>query len=148
MQGSGVVVFTANKVNGPWTRQAGHADINCQNASSLKCQTTRAVAGQQLERAIVPAQGFSINSIRTADGTVQHLWLGDRWLQGSKNNPNCTNVCSHPATAKQQARDCIAGQPEYRVGRDPMYWNPLEFETDGMLRQLRWRDSFELQLPD
>lgn len=34
--GSGVVVFTAPSIEGPWTRQA-HGDVNCANATAPIC---------------------------------------------------------------------------------------------------------------
>jgi hypothetical protein len=142
-EGSGVVVFTAGDVAGPWMRQTGPSDVNCRNSSSPICPgSAYAPSKDSLDNAIIPAQGFSINEITTADGGTEWIWIGDRWLQGPGNNPECTNLCNKPAP-----QACIAGQPNYRVGRDPTYWTPLEFDAAGKVLPLYWRDSFELNLP-
>lgn len=117
-EGSGVVVFTAKSVSGPWTRQAGpHSDVNCKNASSAICPGSAFFPSKNsFDNPIIPAQGFSINAIQLANGSTAWVWIGDRWLQGPGNNASCTNLCYKPAPEA-----CVAGQPGYRVGRDPTY---------------------------
>lgn len=118
-EGSGMAVFTATAVIGPWVRQTGpHADANCRNSTAAICPGSAYYpSANPADNAIVPAQGFSINTIETADGETEYVWMGDRWLQGPGNNPKCTNLCYNPPPAA-----CVAGQPDYRVGRDPTYW--------------------------
>ena len=142
-EGSGMTVFTAPKASGPWTRQPGpHSDPNCKNASAPICPGSAYFPSKNpLDNAIIPAQGFSINALQLANGSTTWIWIGDRWLQGPGNNASCTNLCYKPAPEA-----CLAGQPDYRVGRDPTYWTPLEFDGDGRVLPLYWRDSFELSV--
>ena len=116
-EGSGVGVFTAGSVSGPWVWQTGPSDVNCRNSSAPICPGSSYAPLKDLaDNAVIPAQGFSINEITTADGGSEWVWIGDRWVQGPGNNPKCTNLCNSPAP-----NACVGGQPEYRVGRDPTY---------------------------
>ena len=86
--GSGVVVFSAPSIAGPWTRQ-GH-DINCQTDSIDVCGKYGAVVTPA--NLTIAAQGIGMSVIHTATGPV-HLWSGERWLSAPFNNPTCQDEC-------------------------------------------------------
>ena len=75
-------------------------------------------AGMGPADSIIPAQQAQIATIPARDGPL-YLWIGDRW---------------------QSAPDGIKGH-------DFQYWSsPLEFDADGMIKQLEWHDTWSLRL--
>eukprot|EP00039_Didymoeca_costata_P016787 m.305677 g.305677 ORF g.305677 m.305677 type:complete len:391 (+) comp16450_c0_seq16:183-1355(+) len=149
-EGSGLVVFQAKNISGPWIRQPKpYSNVNCRNKNVSVCRGRGLYPSKPtINNPTIPAQGYSITAIPkkpTADGEVemQYLWMANRWLQGSGNNGTCTNLCD-----KSAPEACTTqGQPEYRVGRDPTYWALLDFDDDGNVLPLVWQDSFEIELP-
>ncbi len=142
-EGSGLVVFTAPDITGPWTRQTPpYSDVNCRNESAPICPGSAfRPEPNPIQNPTIPAQGYTISQIRTRDGNTQFVWMGNRWLQGPGNNPECTNLCTRPAPEA-----CTTEQPLYRVGRDPVYMSPLQFDDAGRILPLQWQDSFELDV--
>jgi hypothetical protein len=44
--------------------------------------------------------------------------------------------------------DRWGSRPDSIKGHDFQYWSsPLEFEADGMIKQLHWEDSWQMGLP-
>jgi hypothetical protein len=67
---------------------------------------------------IIAAQQAQIATIPGKNGPL-YLWIGDRW---------------------QSAPDGI-------MGHDFQYWSsPLEFDGDGMIKQLHWQDAWPVTL--
>lgn len=131
-QGAGLVVFTAPAVTGPWSRQKTHPDINCPRADVDICRGDAFTTGNFT----IPAQGYTVSQIQTQKGT-SFLWMGNRWLSGPHNNPECKNLCKGPACK----------QPGYFVGQDDIYWAPLHFDQhSGSILPLQFVNEFSLDL--
>lgn len=133
--GSGVVVFTATDIKGPWTRR-GH-DLNCGNTTTDVCGAYGARVAGDLT---IAAQGISVSTLHTAgNGTVQ-LWSGERWLSAPHNNPSCPDEC------RPEAGVC-AEPADYVKGHGFEYWVPLEYGADGeVLPFAPFVDEFTLVL--
>lgn len=138
-EGSGLVVFTAPSVLGPWTRQSPWGDVNCEGGEGPGVDICPGDAFST-GNFTVPMQGYSINRIGN-----ETVWLGNRWLQGTGNNPECSNLCGSGEGGSSAVCSAEA-QPDYRVAQDPTYWAPLSFNTDGSIGLLRWKDAFDVQL--
>ena len=69
------MVFTAPSISGPWTRQASpQADVNCRNTTVSICPgTAYAPEPSPANNPTIPAQGYSVNAIPTADGDTARL---------------------------------------------------------------------------
>ena len=94
----------------------GNINIKADHVRDLPSPWTK--TGHGRPDTIIKAQQTHIATIPTARGIV-HLWMGDRW------------------------HSC----PDGIKGHDFQYWSsPLEFEDDGMVRQLRWEDQWKLDL--
>ena len=90
---------------------------------------------------IINAQGFSISTLKNGtSGEDVYIWLGQRWMSGPFNNPECSSLCS--AAAGSCAQD-----PRYSAGNDFVYLIPLEFTEDGAVKQFApFVDDFLLEL--
>jgi hypothetical protein len=136
--GSGWVVHAAPSPRGPWTRQA--RDANCALAAA------DAVCGGYGERAgdpiTVAAQGIGLSLIPLADGSVAHLWSGERWLSAPFNNPTCPDEC-------QKQTGACADDPRYVKGHGFSYLIPLAFAADGAVEQFApFVDEFTLDVAE
>lgn len=147
-EGAGLVIFRAPTIAGPWVRQpVPLADVNCKNNNVTICPGSAFFPSPNpINNPRIPAQGFSVNAIPSSDPTAepQLVWMANRWLQGEGNNPKCDNVCYKPVPEACTTQ----GQPDYRVGRDPTYWAPVEFDEQGHVLPMVWRDSFDLDIPE
>lgn len=173
-EGSGAVVYTAENVAGPWTKQSN--DVNCnlpkistlslpppvpsgdrmlaaapepalgRGGSSRICAGMPAPAGlpdgpRPTGHIIINAQGFSISTLMSSTGEPIFLWLGQRWMSGPNNNPNCTTLCVGATGACSQ-------DPRYSAGNDFTYLIPLAFEPNGAIKTFApFVDEFALDLP-
>jgi hypothetical protein len=122
--GSGVVVYSAPSIRGPWTRQP--LDVNCARRDAGD------VCGGYGDRSgdpiTVNAQGIGLSLIPLADGSVAQLWHGERWLSAPDNDPTCPDECQ-PQTGKCQ------DLPGYVKGHGSAYWIPLAYGSDGSVQQ-------------
>eukprot|EP00927_Polykrikos_kofoidii_P051741 TRINITY_DN45532_c0_g1_i1.p2 TRINITY_DN45532_c0_g1~~TRINITY_DN45532_c0_g1_i1.p2 ORF type:complete len:395 (+),score=73.52 TRINITY_DN45532_c0_g1_i1:71-1255(+) len=124
--GSGIGVYTAPAPLGPWTY---HYNIGCggeeprpgcgcgmQDQNVKDCPNLQGVATTK-------AQQNFVFPVKTADGTMQYIWTGDRWESSSDG---------------------------YK-GHDLQYWAPLSWVRDeesglDLPQRLTWIDSFEIEL--
>jgi hypothetical protein len=139
--GSGLAVYTAASMLGPWTLQSNRSDINCGAADVAICG---GFGARQVGRSeiVINAQWWSVNLIPLADGSTAYLLNGRRWLSGEGNNGACDDMCDndgHPFAP------CV--NPGYELRNDLDVWYPLEFGEDGSVLPLRTLDSFTLDLP-
>jgi hypothetical protein len=95
----------------------GNINIKSDNTRNLPKTWTSPGTGRP--DCIIKAQGKHVAALPTLSGTI-FLWIGDRWgssLDGIK-------------------------------GHDFQYWSSLlQFESDGMITQLKWEDQWTLELP-
>lgn len=141
--GSGVVVFTASHIQGPWTRQPVHSDLNCRNASQPICGGghMRSTAAKY----VFDAQWWSASAITLGNGGTQRLLFGRRWLSGPHVPDGCHDICGN----RGKPELCQRGGAKYLLKTDYSVWYPLEFEpATGALAPFREMPSFELELPD
>ena len=92
--GGGVVVFTAPSIEGPWTRQAVNADVNCANATATICGGFGARTTNR-DQLVYNAQWWGPSFIPLKNGTTQVIYTGRRWLSGFANNPDCDDMCGN-----------------------------------------------------
>ena len=137
--GSGLAVYIAASVLGPWALQP-HSDINCAADVPL-CGSfgARQVDRQDL---VFNAQWWSVSKIPTAGGGEAFILSGRRWLSGAGNNAACDDMCDNDG---RPFAPCVnAG---YKLRDDCDVWYPLEFDAGGDVLPLRPLDSFTLDLP-
>ena len=145
-EGGGQVVFTAHSVEGPWKRQAPHADVNCRNSSALIC------GGYGLRRnnykdLVYHAQWWGPSFIPLANGETQILLLGRRWLSGPNLPHGCFDICSNgPPLGHGDKSACQAGGQHYKMRSDKSVWYPLEFAADGSILPFKQTPSYTLEL--
>eukprot|EP00038_Savillea_parva_P010595 m.191387 g.191387 ORF g.191387 m.191387 type:complete len:380 (-) comp18323_c0_seq1:39-1178(-) len=141
-EGGGQVVYSAPKVSGPWTRQAPHADINC-DASLEICGGFGKRAGQ-VNDLVYHAQWWGPSFIPLADGSTQVMYLGRRWLSGPNVPSGCHDICGN----RGDPAACQAGGANYEFKSDYSVWYPLEFDNaTGNIATMRPLSSFTLELP-
>ena len=141
-QGSGIVVFSAPSVLGPWSRQRGHADINCRNASAPICGGYGARKGQDTQL-VFHAQWWGASRIPLADGTSVLLFNGRRWLSGPNVPVGCHDICGNGGKPAL----CETGGDRYFLKTDLSVWYPLKFSPDGSILPMQPLDNFTLDLP-
>lgn len=129
--GGGIVVFTAPRIDGPWTRQAPWGDVNCQEAAQICPDQSHLVFN---------AQWWGVSLIPTLPATT-YMFTGKRWLSGPDNPPACSDMCSNGGDPGA----CTA--PDYYLRSDFSVWYPLEFEADGSVSPLHALPNFTLALP-
>ena len=123
--GSGAIVFTAQNLTGPWTRQP--LDANCAEEQPV-CDGTHAE---------IHAQGLGLSIIGDT-----YLWQGERWLSGAHNPAECPSLCAAPTGV-------CAQPPDYIKGADFSYWVPLAFSENGTVGHFgSFVDEFQLDLPE
>ena len=114
--GSGARVYTAEAPLGPYTYRG---NINRRGADPRRIPSldndTKPGAGRC--DVIIPAQQRRIVPLATPEGTSFH-WVGDRW---------------------ESADDGIKGHDFIYIS------GPLQFDADGMIRQLAWENSWSLE---
>jgi hypothetical protein len=94
-------------------------NINVQAGSTRDLPRTWTSPGTGRNDCIITAQGKHVAAVPTPSGVV-FLWMGDRW-----------------GTA-----------PDGVKGHDFQYWSsPFQFESDGMIKQMKWEDQWTLELP-
>ena len=133
-QGSGMYVFTAPHPMGPWTQQgASDNDLGC-GAEGTHNPTPAQAHTLPLTAEVTPGQGCNyggavaastsraqqnfVVQVPAADGTMQYVWTGDRWMQA----------------------------PDGVKGHEPQYWTVLEFDAQGRILPLRWQDNVTISL--
>jgi len=139
--GSGLAVYQASSMLGPWALQATHSDINCPAADVPICG---AFGARQVGRVdiVFNAQWWSVSLIPTAGGGVAYLLNGRRWLSGVGNNASCDDMCDnngHPFSP------CV--NENYYLRNDLDVWYPLDFDEAGNILPLHPLDSFTIDLP-
>lgn len=93
-------------------------NINIASDTTRGLPTTWTWPGSGRPDTIIKAQGKHIANLPTPSGTA-FIWIGDRW----------------------------GSAPDGIKGHDFQYWSsPLQFEPDGMIKQLQWEDSWTLAL--
>ena len=142
--GGGVVVFTAPSIEGPWTRQAVNADVNCANATATICGGFGARTTNR-DQLVYNAQWWGPSFIPLKNGTTQVLYTGRRWLSGFANNPDCDDMCGNGGGSGGTA-SCET--PSYLLRSDLDVWHPLSFDADGSVVPFTALATFELELPD
>lgn len=140
--GGGIVVFSAPSVSGPWTRQAPHSDVNCNNANATICGGFGRRAGQASEL-VFDAQWWGPSFIPLASGDTAIVFVGRRWLSGENNPAGCHDICGNRGNPKA----CLSSQ--YELRSDLSVWYPLEFddENGGAILPMRPLPMFTLDLP-
>ena len=136
--GSGLAVYSAPSILGPWALQKG--DINCNDTSVDICGAFGArTAGEG--GILWRAQWWSVSAIPLAGGGGPALLLnGRRWLSGEGNDPACGDMCGNQGNSAP----CVnAG---YELRKDFDVWLPLEFDGEGNVLPLRHLDNFTLDL--
>ena len=94
-------------------------NITLQGLGARDVPISWTLPGSGRPNCIVKAQQTHVAVLPAGTGTV-YLWMGDRW--GSR--------------------------PDGIKGHDFQYWSsPLQFDDDGMVKQLRWEDQWTLRLP-
>ena len=138
--GSGLAVYTAASVLGPWALQAGRSDINC-GADVAICG---GFGARQVGRSdiVINAQWWSVSLVPLAGGGTAYLLNGRRWLSGAGNNAGCDDMCDNDG---RPFAPCV--NPAYQLRNDLDVWYPLEFDAAGNVLPLRQLDSFTLELP-
>ena len=146
-EGSGLVVFTASSVHGPWVRQHPHGDVNCRDASADACGGYGKRSGN-LNDLVYHAQwwGPSFIPVVRENNTlsIAVLFSGRRWLSGPNVPAGCNDICGN----KGKPDLCLNGGGAYQLRTDLSVWYPLEFDpTSGAVLPLKPLPSFELHLP-
>jgi hypothetical protein len=138
--GSGLAIYTATSISGPWTLQSPHSDVNCKNETVPVCGAfgARTVGRDDI---VFNAQWWSVNLIPTVGGTA-YLLNGRRWLSGAGNNAECDDMCNNGG----DFAPCI--NPDYELRSDFDVWYPLEFDAEGTVLALRPLPNFTLDLAD
>jgi len=132
--GSGVVVYSASSLSGPWVRQP--YDVNCQANKSI-CGGYGERVGDPLT---ITAQGIGLSLIPTVQNGIAIVWHGERWLSAPHNNPSCPDEC-RPETG------ICAEPPNYVKGYGYSYWIPIQFDSKGNVLPFQpFVDSFQLDL--
>jgi hypothetical protein len=136
--GSGLAVYSAPSILGPWALQRG--DVNCNDTAVEICGAfgARTAGASDITW---DAQWWSVSTIPLADGGSALLLNGRRWLSGEGNNPECGDLCGnngHNAPCVNEA---------YELRKDYDVWLPLEFDAAGSVLPLRPLSSFTLDLP-
>jgi hypothetical protein len=141
--GTGVVVFTAESISGPWTRQSPWGDINCANTTAQICG---GYAARTFDRSLLVynAQWFAVSLIPTVGGGMAYLLMGRRWLSGPNNPPGCDDLCGN--SGKPSACSS-ASAPGYLLRTDFDVWYPLQFNDDGSIVPIAPLPIFTLDLP-
>jgi hypothetical protein len=94
-------------------------NINVKSEQVHNVPTSWTYPGSGRPDCIIKAQGKHVAELPTSSG-VAFLWIGDRW---------------HSA-------------PDGIKGHDFQYWSsPLQFDQDGMIKQLKWEDQWIFELP-
>jgi len=134
--GSGVVVYSAKNITGPWTRQS--TDVNCDTKNNPVCGKYGArITSDSL---IIDAQIITVSTLKASDGSSVYLWAGERWLSAPNNNPTCPDEC-RPETGICQE------PPTYVKGHGYAYWYSLEFGANGEVKTFQpFVNSFQLDL--
>lgn len=134
--GSGVVVYSAPSIRGPWVRQP--LDVNCN--STVPGDICGAYGDRVTDDITVAAQGIGLSRIPLAGGGEALLWHGERWLSARGNNPQCPDEC-RPETG-------ICAEPEdYVKGEGYSYWVPLSFDASGNVKKFElFVDAFSLDV--
>jgi len=95
----------------------GNINLKADNPRDLPSPWTPPGTGRA--DSIIKAQGKHVAAVPTPGG-MAFLWIGDRW----------------------------STRPDGLKGHDFQYWSsPLQFESDGMLQQMKWEDQWMLELP-
>lgn len=116
--GSGARVYTAADPLGPYAYRGNINRKGPADPREIESVDHDTEPGAGRSDVIIPAQQRRIAILPTPDGPA-HIWIGDRW---------------------ESADDGIKGH-------DYTYWSsPLAFEEDGMIRKLRWEDSWEIEI--
>jgi len=137
--GSGLAVYTAASVRGPWALQA-HSDINCAADAPL----CGAFGARQVDRAdlVFNAQWWSVSTIPLAGGGSAYILSGRRWLSGAGNDAGCDDMCNNDG---RSMAPCVNAKYQLRDDFDVLY--PLQFADDGSVLPLHPLPSFTLDLP-
>ena len=138
--GSGIVVYRAPTLHGPWTRQAG--DLNCDVEAGDPTKICGGYGDRSGDPIRIAAQGIGLSLIPLADGTTAYLWHGERWLSAPSANPSCPDEC--------RPEEGICAEPDtYVKGHGFSYWIPLRFDADGNVAPLdKFVDAFTLDIAD
>jgi hypothetical protein len=142
------VIFTAKAVQGPWTRQRPHADINCRNASAAVCggYSLRDASYRDL---VYHAQWWGPSFIPLASGDSQVLLLGRRWLSGPNLPAGCYDICGNGAPLGHGDKAaCQRGGERYEMRSDSSVWYPLRFAADGSIYPIVRVPNYTMELPD
>ena len=141
--GGGVVVFTASNISGPWVRQAYNPDVNCRNAEAEKC--TGDPGSPTRGDLVYNAQFWGPASIPLANGTVQVVYLGRRWLSGFGNNIECDDMCGNGGG---QGGPASCESPAYLLRTDFSVFHPLTFTANGSVAPFTPLASWTIDIPD
>lgn len=143
--GSGLAVYQAPSIAGPWTLQSGaaevHSDINCAARGVPICG---GFGARQVDRGAIVwnAQWWSVSQIPLRGGGLAYLLNGRRWLSGAGNNASCDDMCYNDG---RPFAPCV--NPGYELRMDLDVWYPLEFDGKGNILPLHPLDSFTMDLP-
>lgn len=140
--GSGVVVFSADHIHGPWTRQTTHGDLNCRNSSQSICGGHMRSTSAEY---VYNAQWWSASSLTLSSGASQSIMFGRRWLSGPNVPAGCHDICGN----RGKPELCVKGGGDYLLKTDLSVWYPLEFDgATGEVAPFRELPRFTLDLPD
>lgn len=115
LYGGGVAVLRAAHPLGPWALQSDAVDPGC---AMLRQSTCFEMGPGAVCNPVTQAQQNYVAAVPLADGSVGHVWTGDRWQQS----------------------------PDGAYDQQPQTWLPLGFDADGSVQQLQWVDEFTLDV--
>mmetsp|Transcript_3805 Transcript_3805/g.5771 ORF Transcript_3805/g.5771 Transcript_3805/m.5771 type:complete len:245 (+) Transcript_3805:284-1018(+) len=136
LQGSGIIVHTSKSPMGPWVKQKT-PDLACRDPVFLNSSLIfSGFAGSHLNAIPTPGQGCLYNNsnqisivksqqnfviqVPNRNGSIQHIWTGDRWQQA----------------------------PDGLKGHDPQVWVGLNFDEKGIALPVTWQNSISFEVPD
>jgi len=140
-QGSGIMVYTAKSLKGPWRPQCSDVqsggscldssgDLACIADEAAELNSSIPVGGSPTsgqgcnyknkpEHSAVRAQQNFVITLN-AGGKEQFIWTGDRWQQS----------------------------PDGLKGHEGQTWNLLDFDADGNIQPLRWQDTITFDVDE
>ena len=91
-----------------------------QSRGDVGSNTTAAFDAHSPYNYVTRAQQTKVFTVPAPDGTLQYVWLGNQWVTSA-----------------------LSGAPR---NHDLLFWAVLKFDTAGMIEQLEWSDSANIDV--